>query len=141
MSAKPTFEVIDHTADVGIIARGETLAEAFANVATGMFSLMVELGEVAEREERRVSVQAADLEGLLVAWLSELLYILEVEELVFGRFEVEEMSSTRLAARAFGEPLDRERHPRGTVIKAVTRHQLEVGPADHGYEARVIFDI
>jgi SHS2 domain-containing protein len=139
--AKPTFEVIDHTADVGIIARGETLAEAFANVATGMFSLMVELGEVAEREERRVSVQAADLEGLLVAWLSELLYILEVEDLVFGRFEVEEMSSTRLTARAFGEPLDRERHPRGMVIKAVTRHLLRVGDADDGYEARVIFDI
>lgn len=141
MAANPPFDVIDHTADVGIVARGETLAETFANAATGMFSLMVDLEEVAEREERRLSVQAPDLEGLLVAWLSELLFILEVEDLVFGRFEVEEMSPTALAGRALGERLDRERHPRGVVIKAVTRHMLRVGEADHGYEASVIFDI
>ena len=141
LPVKPPFEVIDHTADVGILARGETLAEAFANAAKGMFSLMVELREVAEKEERRVRVEASDLEGLLVAWLSELIFILDVEDLVFGRFEVETMSSTGLAARAFGERLDRERHPRGMVIKAVTRHMLEVGRADHGYQARVIFDI
>jgi SHS2 domain-containing protein len=141
LAAQPPFEVIDHTADVGIVARGATLAEAFANAATGMFSLMVELEEVAEREERRISVEAADLEGLLIAWLSELLFILDVEELVFSRFEVDRISATRLEGRAFGERLDRQRHPRGTAVKAVTRHMLRVGEADYGYEARVIFDI
>jgi SHS2 domain-containing protein len=141
LAAQPRFEVIDHTADIGIVARGATLAEAFANAATGMFSLMVEMEEVAEREERRVSVEATDREGLLVAWLSELLFLLDVEDLVFGRFEVDRIGETRLEGRAFGERLDRERHPKGTVIKAVTRHMLRVGKADYGYEARVIFDI
>lgn len=141
MNEPPPFEVFDHTADVGIVARGDTLAGAFANAARGMFSLMVDLERVAEREERRIDVQADDSEGLVIHWLSELLFISEVDGLVFKRFDVDALSDTRLAARAFGEPLDIERHNPQLMIKAVTRHQLQVGREDGGYRIRVIFDI
>ncbi|MDI6858035.1 MAG: archease [Dehalococcoidia bacterium] len=141
MEQPPPFEVFDHTADVGIVARGDTLAEAFANAARGMFSLMVDLERVAEREERCIDVQADDPEGLVVHWLSELLFISEVDGLVFRRFDVDALSDTRLAARAFGEPLDIGRHNPQLMIKAVTRHQLQVGREDGGYRVRVIFDI
>src|SRR4030042_4440642 len=105
----PPFEFFDHPADVGLIARGATLGEAFVNAARGMFTLMVDLERVAEREERRVEVEADDAEGLLVNWLAELLYISEVDGLVFRRFDIEEASETRLAARGFREPLGLER--------------------------------
>ena len=141
MNKPPPFEVFDHTADVGIVARGVTLTEAFANAARGMFSLMVDLDRVAERDERRVEVEADDLEGLVVHWLSELLFISEVDGLVFRRFDVDGLSDTKLAARAYGEPLDIERHNPQLMIKAVTRHQLQVGREDGGYRIRVIFDI
>ena len=141
MNESPPFEVFDHTADVGIVARGDTLAEAFANAARGMFSLMVDLERVEERHERRIEVQADDLEGLVVHWLGELLFISEVDGLVFRRFDVDALSETRLTARAFGEPLDIERHKPQLMIKAVTRHQLQVGREDSSYRIRVIFDI
>jgi SHS2 domain-containing protein len=137
----PPFEVFDHTADVGIVARGDTLAEAFANAARGMFSLMVDLDRVAEREERSVEVEADDPEGLLVHWLSELLFMSEVDGLVFKRFDVRELSDTRLVARVAGEPLDLERHDPQLMVKAVTRHRLEVARDGGGYRIRVIFDI
>ena len=138
---QPPFEFFDHTADVGMIARGATLGEAFANAAKGMFALMVDLERVAEGEERRVEVTADDAEGLLVNWLAELLYISEVDGLVFRRFDVEEASETRLAARAFGEALDLERHNPQLMIKAVTRHMLEVTHEDAGWRVRVVLDI
>jgi SHS2 domain-containing protein len=135
------YRILDHTADVGLEAEGSTLAEAFANAATGMYSIMVHLNRVSERVQRPVRVEAKDAEGLLTAWLLELLFITEVEGLVFRRFDVQEASPRHLAAVAHGEPLDPERHPKGAVVKAVTRHGLEVGPIEGGYRVRVILDI
>jgi SHS2 domain-containing protein len=135
------YRILDHTADVGLEAEGATLAEAFANAATGMYSIMVHLDRVSERVQRPVEVEAEDAEGLLTAWLLELLFITEVEGLVFRRFDVQEASPRHLAAVVHGEPLDPERHPKGAVVKAVTRHGLEVGPIEGGYRVRVILDI
>ncbi|HUS81804.1 MAG TPA: archease [Dehalococcoidia bacterium] len=141
MTVQPPFETFDHTADVGIIARGAGLAEAFASAAKAMFSLMVDLGRVEPRDERRIEVEAEDVEGLLVGWLAELLYVSEVDNLVFNRFDVDEISDTRIVARAFGEPLDLDRHNPKLMVKAVTRHMLEVAPESGGYRVRVILDI
>jgi len=141
MGEQPPFETFDHTADIGILARGVDLAEAFANAARAMFSLMVDLERVEPRQERRIEAQADDRESLLVGWLAELLYVSEVDNLVFSRFDVDEISDTRIVARAFGEPLDLERHNPKLMIKAVTRHMLEVVEADGVWQARVILDI
>jgi SHS2 domain-containing protein len=141
MIAQPPFETFDHTADVGIVGRGLTLGEAFANAAKAMFSLMVDLDRIEPREERRIEVEADDREGLLVAWLAELLYVSEVDNLVFNRFDVDEISDTRVVAHAHGEPLDLDRHNPKLMIKAVTRHMLEVASVAGGYQVRVILDI
>lgn len=135
------YRILEHTADVGLEAEGATLAEAFANAAVGMYSIMVRLDRVSERVQRPVEVEAEDVQGLLTAWLLELLFITEVEGLVFRRFDVQEASPRHLAAVAHGEPLDAERHPKGAVIKAVTRHMMEVGPVKGGYRVRAILDI
>jgi len=141
MKEQPPFETFDHTADIGIVARGATLGEAFANAAKAMFSLMVDLDRVERRRERRIEAEADDREGLLVAWLAELLYVSEVDNLVFSRFDVDEISDTRIVARALGEPLDLDRHDPRLMIKAVTRHMLQVVPQDGGFQVRAILDI
>lgn len=138
---RPPFEILEHTADVGIVAHGDSLAELFANAATGMFAIMAELEDVRQTEERRIEVEARDQEGLMVRWLTELLYYLDAEELLFSRFVVEEVSETRLRARAFGERIDAERHRLHFGVKAVTRHMLEVAQEEDEYRAQVLFDI
>ena len=138
---RPSFEILEHTADVGIVAHGGSLPELFGNAATGMFAIMAELEGVRQTEERRIEVEARDHEGLMVRWLTELLYYLDAEELLFSRFVVEEVSERHLRARAFGERIDPERHQLHFGVKAVTRHMLEVAPAEDGYRAQVLFDI
>lgn len=142
MPARPRYEPFEHTSEAGIIARGATLAEAFANAAEGMYALQVELADVREREERRVELEREGAEELLVDWLLELVFLTDTEGLVFRRFEVEELSGTRLRARAWGEPFDPERHrSHQAVVKAITRHLLEIAPEDGGYRVQVLFDI
>ena len=134
------FEVLDHTADVGIAAHGADDGEAFANAARGMFSLMVDLEEVREAEHQDIEVTAPDQESLLVAWLSELLYLFDARNLLFRRFDISLLEETALRARAYGEPVDRSRHEIKIGVKAVTFHMLSIV---HGYgtSVRVLFDI
>ena len=139
--SRPPFEVLEHTADVGIVVRGGDLRELFANAGLGMFALMVDLEGVEEREERLIEVAARDQESLLVRWLTELLYYLDAEEMLFSRFEVEEVSETGLRARGFGERIDQERHRLHFGVKAVTRHMLQIVPEDGGFRATVLLDI
>ena len=116
------------------------MKEAFANAARGMFSLIVEPGSVCETAYRDVVVTAPDGEGLLVAWLNELIYLFDAESLLFSRFEIGEITDTRLRARVYGEPVDGSRHRLKMGIKAATYHMLEVA-RDDGSKVQVLFDI
>jgi len=137
----PPFEILEHTADVGVLARGRTLADAFAHAAEGMFSIMVNLDGVRETEQRPIAVAARDWPGLLVAWLSELLYYSDVEGLLFKRFEMQDFRPYALRAVAFGEPVDRQRHELGPGVKAITRHILEIDEGPEGWRVQVLLDI
>lgn len=137
---RPPFEIWEHTADAGVVARGATLEEAFAHAAEGMYALMVDLSGVEERETREIAVEGDDPEHLLVNWLLELLFLTDVENLVFRRFEVE-IDDGRLRGRASGEPLNPSRHTVGAAVKAVTRHGLEIARENGGYRVRVLFDL
>src|SRR3970040_2544693 len=97
---RPPFEILEHTADAGIVAHARTLEELFANAAAGMFTLMADLGGVRQAEQRDIDIEARDREALLVRWLTELLYYLDAEEMLFSRFEVAAATDTRVRARA-----------------------------------------
>ena len=138
-----SYQILEHTGEIGILARGETPAQAFSQAATGIFSFMVELGSIGEHEVRHVEAQAPDLEGLLVAWLDELIYLFDVEGLVFRKFLISEMDQTHLKAACHGEKLDPERHRINVSPKAATYHMLEVKEdiQGGGWCARAILDI
>jgi len=137
----PPFEILEHTADVGVLARGRTLADAFAHAAEGMFSIMVNLDGLLETEQRSIAVAARDWPGLLVAWLSELLYYSDVDGLLFKRFEMQDFRAYALRAVAFGEPVDRQRHELGPGVKAITRHIMEIDEGPEGWRVQVLLDI
>jgi SHS2 domain-containing protein len=134
----PKFKLIEHTADIGLTARGKTLAEAFANAAYGMFSIMAELNNVAEKVSRQVELDGADPETLLFDWLNSLLYYFDVEGLLFKRFEVS-LPEGGLKATCHGEKYDPARHHIKLGVKSATYHMLNVDREKN--EVRVIFDV
>jgi SHS2 domain-containing protein len=134
------FEIVDHTADVGIISYGSTLKEAFANMAYGMFSLIADLEKVAEELCYEVEVNTSDQEALLVCWLNELLYLYGVENVIFKRFEIESLEERSLQAKVYGEKVDFSKYEILTEVKAATYHELKI-EKENGFKAQVIFDI
>jgi SHS2 domain-containing protein len=139
MSGK--FEIIDHTADIGIAAYGSDLKEAFASAACGLFSLMVEMESIEESTSRKVEVAADNRRDLLVAWLNELIYIHDTEGMLFGRFVVNELNDKNLKAECYGEGFDIERHEMRTEVKAATYHNVRIEETSGGCKVQVLFDI
>lgn len=133
------FKLIEHTADVGLVAYGETLAEAFASAAYGMFSIIAGLDAVRETEARHVEIVEEDIEGLLFEWLNNLLYLFDVEMILFKSFDIIDMDGSRLKAVCRGEKYDPSRHHLKTGIKAATYHMLKVDREKN--QVQVIFDI
>ncbi|NSW76482.1 MAG: archease [Candidatus Atribacteria bacterium] len=136
------FEILDHTADVGLVAWGETLEALFANAAMGMFSLISELKNVECHTTVTVEVKGNDYEDLLVTWLNELLYLFEAEGYLLKCFEIEELGQYYLRARVSGEPVDQERHTIQRVVKACTYYEVKVEEVHPQlFRAQVYFDI
>lgn len=134
------YEIIEHTADIGIKAMGKTIEEAFAETARGMFSLMIRNSHIENSVKRTITVEnTGDLELLLVDFLSELLYIHDVEHLVFGDISV--AIGTNLTAVASGDYYSRDKHGYGMEIKAVTYHLLEIQTHKKGVTINVLFDV
>jgi len=136
-----TYELIDHTADVGIKAYGKTLSEAFEHAAKGMFDIITDSSEIDSVGQYDIELEADDLEQLLVDWLSELLFLNSANNFVFGFFKVEiDEKKKTLKGRVFGEKFNLSKHKIGAEIKAVTYHMLEVRNKQPRH-VQVLFDI
>ena len=133
------FQLIEHTADVGLIAYGRNLAGAYANAAYGLFSIVTELKTVREIESRRLEISEGDAEALLFEWLNSLIYLFDVEMLLFKRFDIIEFDGCRLKALCRGEKYDPSRHHLKTGVKSATYHMLKVDEKKN--QVQVIFDI
>ena len=134
------FEILDHTADVGIIAYGADLKQAFASAARALFSLITELDDVEEIIHQDIKLTASDKESLLVGWLNELIYRFDTEGILFKRFDISQLSDTHLEARGYGEKVDSSKHSLKTGVKGATYHMLKVDKTD-GFRVQVLFDI
>ncbi len=144
-SQEKRYEYLEHTADAQFLAYGKNLEEVFENAALAMFNVMIDTTKVSEEMVEQVTLDSPDLESLLIDWLSELLYLFEVEEIVFKSFQVEEIrqreDSYSIKARAYGEKYYPESHPFETEIKAVTYNQLKLEKTPEGWEAQVVVDL
>jgi len=135
------FEVIDHTADIGIIAYGRELGELMDNAACGMTSLMIDPGTIQTALSTKIELQEQDDVTLLVEWLNEIIYVLDAEGLIFREFAVAISAGLKLSAVCYGEKLDTARHKLKREIKAATYHNLYIVKLNNVYSANIIFDI
>jgi len=135
------FDLIEHTADIGIIAYGKDLKETFANAAFALFNLITEPSQVKPTTRQHITLTASDREALLVRWLNELIFYFETERLLFTRFDITVLTATDLQAACWGERIDLSHHTLKKGVKAATYHLLSIVREDQGYRAQVIFDI
>ncbi len=136
------YEIIDHTADIGIRAKGSSLEELFLCAAEGMYGILATPKKpLIPSINYPVAVEAPSVDELLVRWLAELHLAFDMRKLVLTHFWIDEISETRVIGGGKGMKFDETRHRYGTQIKAVTYHKLRVEREGAGWVAEVIFDI
>ena len=136
----PGYQILDHIADVGIAASGDTLAEALAFLAKGMFALMADRETVEVNDSWELCVSSTDKEALAVDWLNELLYRYEADGFLPKEFWVcVEEGGKALTARCSGEMVDPMKRV-FTKVKAATYHGLEVSH-DREWRIQVVLDV
>lgn len=137
----PKYIIIDHTADIGIDVFGDTLQDLFSNAGFALFDIITDLSTVECKVKHSLNIIGVDKEQLLVNWLSELLFLHDVKNLLFKNFCVNQLSDYQLNADVSGEVFDEKRHIIKTEVKAVTYHNLSIIQKDQQWKARIIFDL
>ncbi len=130
------FEEVPHSADCAIRAWAPDLVSLLAEAARGLNAVSGVRLRTGPRVRRDVAIQASDDEGLLVSFLSELVYAQEQEHLGFDDFALQ-AGQGRLSGTMYGAPLEAIAKP----IKAVTYHNLEIRRTSAGREAEIVFDV
>lgn len=136
------FEVLEHTADVGLRSYGESCEAAFAGVGQGVAVLQgAWFPQERPSGERPVDVEGSDREALLVAWVDELVYLLESEDVVLTSIEVTRVDEARLEALVGVAPRG-GRRLEAVGIKAATYHRLRLEQEPDGtWVAEVYVDV
>ncbi|MEM3597102.1 MAG: archease [Candidatus Bathyarchaeia archaeon] len=130
MNAQKNFEFLEHTADVYIAAYGRDLTEAFENAALAMFEVMTDTKSVNPKVKDFVEVAAHDEQALLYSWLEALLVKFELNEMLYSKFKIQNLTETsdgfRLKAEIWGEKFSPEKHVQKVGVKAITYHMMEI---------------
>ena len=137
-TAAAGFEILEHTADVGVRSWGPTLEETFRQATLGLLDI-VGAWKPGRGAPEAIEVEAHDLGGLLVDWLGEVLYLQEVRDVVVSAVTLDAVTGDR--ANGSVELAERPVEIEGTAVKAITYHQLSVDQSPGGWVATVYLDI
>ena len=135
------YEQFPHTADIGVRVYGKDLKELFANAAVAMFDIIADLENLSGDTVESIELEAPNAEELLISWLDELLYNFYTKQLIFFAFQMDELSDTKLKAKAVGRPIGANRNRLKTEIKAATYYNLKIVKTADGYEVEIVFDV
>jgi len=135
------FELLEHTSDIGVLARGADREEALIAASQGLVSILVDPARFRPLEERYFKAPGPDEAAQIVNWLNEILFFFDTEGMVFVDFAIDSWTPAEITGHAKGERLDIERHEFRTAVKAATYHQFESHMIPGGWELRVFVDV
>jgi SHS2 domain-containing protein len=135
------FELLEHTSDIGVLARGRSREEALIAASMGLSSILVNPENFQAVEERHFRATGSDQSSQIVNWLNEIIFFFDTESMVFVDFEIDSWNTREITGTARGERFDPDMHEFRTAVKAATFHQFECKQTANGWEIRVFLDV
>ncbi|HEV2755298.1 MAG TPA: archease [Actinomycetota bacterium] len=136
------FEILEHTADVGIKAEAVDLSGVFEQATLGLLDIIGTWApSAAPGDAVEIAVEAGDAGALLVDWLGEVLYVHDSRDAVVTSLDMSEVTPERAVGRIGVAPRDEEAYEGGTQVKAITYHRLAVEETPDGWTATVYVDV
>jgi len=135
------YEIIEHTADIGIRVRGKDSKELFKNAGLALFQISTRKQFIKDKKHTAITVKqnADNLMDLFVNWLNELLSLSAAKSVIFHDIKIKSISNNSLEAIATGSSM--ANYKVNTEIKAATYHDLKIEEREDGWVAKVILDV
>lgn len=136
------YNYLPHTADVKFEAFGITLRDCFRNSALAMCNAMYETKKVSQNNSVRIELQAENTEQLLHKFLEEILFQIDVTQMLFSEFKLMiDEKHCKLAGELLGEKTNPEKHTVKGIVKAVSWHQFSLQKTGREFKATVVVDV
>lgn len=137
-----SYKFLDHATDAIIEVTAKNLHEAFLVTADAVINLTIDKNTVNQKQIREFTASGKDLRYLLFSWIEELVFILITEGFAIGRLElaIKEDNGYKINAKAFGEPLEFQKHNFKVEIKAPTFYDMEIKQNNQVY-MRFLLDL
>lgn len=139
------YRLLDHTADVQLEATAPTAGEALAEAGLALIQVLTGRAphRMASDQEISFRLETPDLGAAAVAFLAELLWILDSKGILWagGGATITPGELTVVEAKGNGVRYDPARHGRGIEVKAVTYHDLVFAPEGRGWRLRITLDV
>ncbi len=133
---------MDHATDAFVEVTAKDLKEAFAVTADAVINITLDQDKVEEKDQKEFSASGKDLRYLLFSWLEEITFVLITEGFAIRRIEFDmlENDGYTIKAKAYGEPLDFEKHNFKVEIKAPTFYEMKI-EQNNGVFMRFLLDL
>jgi SHS2 domain-containing protein len=136
-----SYQIFEHTADIGVRVQGRDLVDLFKNAGLAIFKISSRRQFIRNKKHTTLTVrqQAANLDELFINWLNELLSLSSAQGLVFHNIKILRLDGKSLEAEVTGSGLIN--YKVNTEIKAATYHELKISQNESGWIAEVILDV
>lgn len=130
-------------ADVAFLAEGKTLEELFEAASLAVTGTMVDLKTLNNKIKKTYKFEGKDADVLLYDWLSEIIYIKDVDQLLFKEFriKIEKKGHYKLTVTCYGDRIDFNVHKMGTDVKAITMHNFKIEKEKNKYKSQITIDL
>lgn len=129
-------------ADIAFEAESDSVNGLFESSALALSDIMVDPESLRFGTTRKVRVSSEDLDTLLYDFLTDIIFVKDVDSLLFREFEVVVADDQKsLEATMKGELINRERHLLRNDVKAVTMHMFGIRREGERLKATVVLDI
>lgn len=130
-------------ADVAFEAKGKNLEELFVSCAEALENTMADLKSINPKIKKKIKLKAETADLLLYDFLSELIYLKDAEQMLFGKFlvKIKQNKNYELSAEIFGEKIDSKKHKLEDDVKAVTMHYYKIEKTKKGFKTQILLDI
>ncbi|MBZ4423251.1 archease [Myxococcus sp. RHST-1-4] len=118
-AAPPRWEHLTRGSARVVRGSGRSAEQALEQAAVALCALVTDPSKVEVREEVTIECDARDLDHLLADWLRAVVHNMAARRLRFRCFAVR-LDGRRLFGSAFGEHVDRARHPGPADVRGVS---------------------
>ncbi|MCE5330467.1 archease [bacterium] len=144
------YETLEYLSDIKLKVYGKSIKEIFRNAAEGMFALITDIKKIEKAVEKNIEItinEKIEIEDLLIIWLEKLLFINEVNSMVFAEFNIDKLinrdDKSAIIANVTGEKINLKKHEILIQIKAPTYHDLNINRNDRTgiFTVEIVFDV